>query len=399
MDVTNPQNITTESQLASSVLWEFTDADMGLSYSQPQVAPISVAVPTGSTATQSYAVFFGNGYNSPNNNAVLYAVNPQTGALIQKINLCAAITGVCNAGVAEGLSTVAVANSDGLLGQPITQIYAGDLQGNLWAVDVSNPNPAQWTVRLLFQARDSNGNPQPITTQPVVTLNPNYPRKPGLFVIFGTGQLLTQSDLSSQQTQSVYGVWDKPGASTVFTRTNLQQQTLSLVSAATSGLPQAILTDTSNSVNWGTQVGWYEDFPTPGERVVVNPGLLNGSFQATLNTPPSNLCNAGYTAMFLDINYLSGGAFQQPQLDVNGSGSITPTNNYNGTNPVGIALNPGFASQGVVLTNGGSSGSTGSSPATSGYAYVMFTDPITGKHYWKLVPLNQVPRSAWWQIQ
>jgi type IV pilus assembly protein PilY1 len=399
LDVTNPQSITTESQLASKVLWEFTDADMGLSYSQPQIAPISVAVPTSSTATQSYAVFFGNGYNSPNNNAVLYAVNPQTGAIIRKINLCAAVAGACNSGLAEGLSTVAVANADGLLGQPITQVYAGDLQGNLWAVDVSNPNPALWTARLLFKARDASGNAQPITTQPVVTLNPNYPRKPGLFVMFGTGQLLTQPDLSSQQIQSVYGVWDKPGAVTTFTRTNLQQQTLNLVSAATSGLPQDILTDTSNAVNWGTQVGWFEDFPTAGERVVVNPGLLNGSFQATLNTPPSNLCSAGYSAMFLDISYLSGGAFQQPQLDTNGSGSITPSNNYNGANPVGIALRPGYASQGVVLTGGGGSSSIGSSSAPTGFAYVMFTDPNTGKHYWKLVPLNQVPRSAWWQIQ
>ena len=402
LDVTSPQSITSESQLASKVQWEFTDGDMGLSYSQPQIAPISAPVPTGSTASQSYAVFFGNGYNSPNNNAVLYAVNPQTGAIIRKINLCAAVVGACNTTAAEGLSTVAVANADGLLGQPITQVYAGDLQGNLWAIDVSNPNPSLWTARLLFKATDSSGNPQPITTQPAVTLNPNYPRKPGLFVMFGTGQLLTQSDLNSQQVQSVYGVWDKPGATTTFTRTNLQQQTLNLVTAATSGLPQDILTDTSNTVNWGTQVGWYEDFPTPGQRVVVNPGLLNGSFQATLNTPPSNLCNAGYTAMFLNINYLSGGAFQQPQLDVNGSGIINAANNYNGSNPVGIALRPGFASQGVILTSGPNTSGTsggGSNPAPAGFGYAMFTDPNTGKHYWKLVPLNQVPRTAWWQIQ
>jgi Tfp pilus assembly protein, tip-associated adhesin PilY1 len=332
---------------------------------------------------------------------VLYAVNPQTGAIISKINLCTAVPGTCNPNAAEGLSTVAVANADGLLGQPITQVYAGDLQGNLWAIDVSNPNPSQWTARLLFKATDSSGNPQPITTQPVITLNPNYPRKPGLFVMFGTGQLLTQSDLNSQQVQSVYGVWDKSGAATVYTRTNLQQQTLNLVTAATSGLPQDILTDTSNAVNWGTQVGWYEDFPTAGERVVVNPGLLNGSFQATLNTPPSNLCSAGYSAMFLDINYSSGGAFQQPQLDVNGSGVINAANNYNGTNPVGIALRPGFASQGVILTSSPNSSGTGGGPgpAPAGFAYVMFTDPITGKHYWKLIPLNSKPRLAWWQIQ
>ena len=63
----------------------------------------------------------------------------------------------CNSSLPQGLFTVAVGNIDGLQGQPITQVYAGDLQGNLWAIDVFNTDATKWTVRLLFQARDALG--------------------------------------------------------------------------------------------------------------------------------------------------------------------------------------------------------------------------------------------------
>jgi type IV pilus assembly protein PilY1 len=329
--------------VASAVKWEYSDAaGMGLSYSQPVIAQIAAA--------PGFAIFFGNGYNSSVNHAILYAVNPQTGATVAKIDLCAAIAGACNSAAANGLSSVTVANADGLLSAPITQVYAGDLQGNLWAVDVSSTNPASWAVRLLFQARDGSGNVQPITTAPVVTLNPNYPTQIGSFVMFGTGQFLAATDLTNAQTQTAYGVWDKPGATGLpFHRSNLQAQTLAFVSAATSGLPQSILTDTSIAVNFATQVGWYDDLPTAGQRFITNPQLLNGALLATLNTPPTAACGTPSAPMLLELNYATGGAPKTPLLDINGDGAITTNDTYLGTNPVGIGL-------------GGLTGSYASSP-------------------------------------
>ena len=253
IDVTNPTNLTTEAKLASAVLWEFTDSDMGLGFSDPQIAQIS----TTSSTNLSFAVFFGNGYNSPNNKDILYAVDPKTGQTLAKLDLCAAVSGSCNASLPNGLSTVAFGQGDGLQTSPISQVYAGDLQGNLWAIDVSNTNPASWTVRLLMQARDASGNLQPITTPPVVTLNPNYPRSPGLFIMFGTGSLLIQTDLTNTNTQSIYAVWDNPTSTKLLNRSTLQSQTLTLVTAASAGLPQDILTVTNNAINWNTNSGWY----------------------------------------------------------------------------------------------------------------------------------------------
>lgn len=338
LDITNP-NISSETTLAQSVLWEFTDSDLGLTFSTPQIAQIGV----NSSTPLTFAVFFGNGYNNPNNNAVLYAVDPQTGSTLSKINLCTAVPGACNSNAPQGLSSVTVANSSGIQGQPITVVYAGDLQGNLWAIDVNDPAPANWTARLLFQARDSGGNPQAITTPPVVTLNPNYPRRSGLFVMFGTGQLLISADLLNTQTHTIYGVWDKPLSSTTFTRTNLQQQTLSLISTAQSGLSQPILTVTNNAINWNNQVGWFADLPTGGQRVITNPIILNGAFITTLNTPPLSACGTGFSSMLLELNFRSGGSFLQSVLDVAGNNDLKNQPKFNGSYAVGIGLSSSYA--------------------------------------------------------
>lgn len=348
LDVTTPSSLITESAVASAVLWEFSDANMGYSYGAPAIAPVN--------ASPQFAVFFGNGYNSPNQTPWLYAVNPQTGQKIAGIDLCAAVAvavpSACNSALPNGLSSVAAQSSGGPVGSPVTQVYAGDLQGNLWAVDVANANPAAWTVRLLFQARDPLGNPQAITTAPVVTLNPNYPSQAGNFVMFGTGQFLVAADLASTQTQTAYGVWDK-GGTTPYARAGLQQQTLSLVTAAVSGFPQDILTDTNNVVNFSSKVGWYDDLASGGQRFMTNPYLLNGMFIASLNTPPASACTVVPNAMLLEVSYASGGAPAQPILDANGDGVFSSLDQYGGKNPVGIAIGKGYASSPTILAPAG----------------------------------------------
>ena len=384
IDVTNPISVNNETQMANQVLWEFNDGDMGLSYSQPQIAPINPS----STSSQKFAVFFGNGYNNPNNNAVLYALDPQTGTVLRKINFCTVVPSACNASLVQGLSSVSVGTLDGIQGQAITQIYVGDLQGNLWAVDVSNSSPASWTPRLLFQARDASGNVQPITTAPVVTLQPIYPRLQGLFIMFTTGQFLTSADLTSTQIQTVYGVWDKPNANTVYKRANLQIQTLSLVTAQASGLPQDILTATKNAVNWANNLGWYVDMVVGGQRIVANPQLLNGAFVATLITPPANICTGSFSSMLLELNYQTGGAFSFPQLDITHSGVINNNDNYNGTYPVGMAfLTPGFVSSPTIL-----------GANTNNNRVKLFT-PASGQQFTELNPNNAPHIMSWWQLQ
>lgn len=399
IDVTKPQLLTTESAVASAVLWEFADAaggvpsgDLGLTYSEPVIAPINVSTNVSTNAPVNatgmrFAVFFGNGYNSANNHSVLYALDPKTGETLAKIDLCAAVPSACSTASPQGLSSVSIGTADGLASSPITQIYAGDLQGNLWAVDVSNSNPASWAVRLLFQARDAGGNTQPVTTAPLVTLHPDYPRQLGNFVMIGTGQLLQSVDLTSTATQSIYGIWDKEEVTTVATRSMLTAQTLTALSAASTGLPQDVLTDTRNTVEWATKLGWYIDLIVPGQRVVTQPQLLNGAFLTALNTPPANSCTAGFSSDFLEVNYINGGSFDTPQLDINGDHSITETDHVSGANPnpVGVKIGGGFLSTPTPVKNKGRIGKIGTLSAGN-QPVIQDLD-------------NAKKRTSWWQVQ
>lgn len=380
LDITNPGSLTNESALSQAVLWEFTDTDLGLTYSQPQAAQ------TNSTSNP-FVVFFGNGYNSTNNKSVFYAVNAQTGAIVREIDLCAAVPTACNATLPQGLSSVAIGEKDGLQGAPISTVYAGDLQGNLWAIDVSNVDPLQWAPRLLFQARDSLGNIQAITTPPVVTLNPNYPRKQGIFVMFGTGRLLTSNDLVDSQKQTIYGVWDKPLNVSTYTRSNLQSQTLNQVSAAVAGSTAPILTATSNTVNWNTKVGWFADLPVAGQRTVTVPDLLNGTFITTINTPPLAACGGTFSSMLLELNFLTGGANIRPFIDINGDGNFNTGDKYDGGYAVGIGLGSTYSNAPTLI-----------GPNKDNNMVLLITKS-DGSQATILNPNTWPRKIGWWEIQ
>jgi len=342
LDVTDPASITTETALASKVLWEFNDPYLGLTYSQPFIARTSV---TGS----NFVVFFGSGYNNSNGKPYLYAVNAQTGALLTRIDLCASVTpNPCNASLPNGLSSPVALNSGGALALADDTVYAGDLQGNLWKVNISNANPANWTVQLLFQARDASNNPQPITTMPVVSLHPNFPRDLGTIVYFGTGQLLGSPDLSTTGVQTFYGVWDKPGLSFVATRSNLVQQTLSAPTAGPSGT--LVRTVTNAPINWTTKLGWYEDLSISGERVVSNPRLENQAVVFSTYVPNTNSCTVGGQSWLLAVNYKNGGSFPQPELDLNNDGKLNSSDQVGGSNPVGLYLGTVYSASPTIIS-------------------------------------------------
>lgn len=345
LDITNPGSLSNQGNLANAVLWEFTDADMGLSYSIPQIGQIGQA----NTTPASFAVFFGNGYNSPQNTSVFYALDAKTGSVLKKIDLCTVVASACNPQQPQGLSSVVIGQRDGLQGQPITVVYAGDLQGNLWAIDVDDPTPANWSARLLFQARDASNATQAITTAPVVTLNPGYPRQSGLFIMFGTGQLLTTSDLLDAQTQTIYGVWDRPQSNITLSRNDLQQQTLNAIPASTSGLSQDILTASTTTINWYNKFGWFNDLPIPGQRIINQTNIINGAFIAALNTPPVNTCGTGFSSMLLELNFSTGGSFQLPMIDLNGDGAFTAQDSYNGAYAVGVSIGDNFSNAPTYL--------------------------------------------------
>ncbi len=395
LDVTNPSAITNETNLASDVLWEFTHPRVGLTYSRPVFA---LTNDTGSTNANPYGflVFFGSGYNNVNSNPILYAVNPETGKLVSRdvsqvgtpisgINLCAAVSpNPCSSSLPNGLSSVVVVNSGGNLSQPVDTLYAGDLQGNLWKVDISNSNPGSWVVSLLFQARDASNNPQPITVTPAVSLAPTFPGISGTVVYFGTGQYLGVPDQTTTQTQSFYAVLDN-GSGTTVTRSQLQPQVLTTTTLGAT----TVRTITNNSVNWSTQRGWYMDLPQSGERAITDPRLYNGEVVFTTFVPaPGATCTAGGASFLMAVNYTNGGSFPQPQLDINGDGKLDGNDQVGGLNPVGIGLGQVFASAPAILS------------ASLGSIQVMkLTTLSTGTIMNVGERGGQPGQWSWWQIQ
>lgn len=440
IDVTNPSNYTSDAAVASNVLWEFTDSDMGYSYSTPTIVrsnAVSVTDASNSTATQGFAVIFGNGYNSPSGQPIFYAVNASTGAEIAKINLCTA-TGVpttaCSSSAADGLSSVTAANSSGLVGVPQDMVYAGDLQGNLWAINISNAQPSKWTVKLLFQARDSSSNAQPITSAPSVTLNPNFPGMNGqsylgLMVYFGTGMFLQTTDLTSTKTQSFYGVWDNTSdfsnytsnPSLPYTRSNLIQQTISLGSYTVNSVSTPAIFSTSYPVNLSyasitytnpptdplpltnpepPKEGWYFDLSplasstsAPAPRVFNASEVESGGVLFAVNIPPnstSTSCGTP-TSYLMNVMYGSGTPFPEAAIGFGGGVGVTSGlasgagSTVTNTNPTGILVSHGYSAAPTSVRTDNNTNEQIISTGTN-----LTPVPTIG---------DKSGRVGWWQIQ
>ncbi len=357
IDVTSPTAVT-----ASSVRWEYTEADLCYTFSQPQIARL----PNG-----SWAAIFGNGYpkttgsyQCTTSGAYLYVVDLATGSLISKIGVDAG--NVAYDGANNGLSTPALVDTNG--DRVIDTVYAGDLFGNLWKFDLSQSNPSGWSVanrdgprgRPLFSARNANDQRQPITAPVEVGRHPSG----GFMVYFGTGRYVAEGDPSDLTVQSFYGIWDRPGTGTsneitytATTRTSvLQQQTL-LSETTVSG--RDVRTVSANAVNWATQRGWYLDLIQPttpptqqGERVVDAPLLRFGRVIFNTLIPSTSTCSFGGTSWLLELSALTGQRLNETVLDVNGDG-VFNADDYAGGIPVsGMRSSVGITSTPTVITAG-----------------------------------------------
>ncbi|MDQ6646052.1 MAG: PilC/PilY family type IV pilus protein, partial [Pseudomonadota bacterium] len=407
LDVTDPSTFTTDASIASAVKWEFTDVDMGLSFSTPAIVrsnAVTVKDSASKKKVDGFAVLFGNGYNSTTGDAIFYAVDASSGALLRKIDLCKVVPTACSATTPNGLSSITAANTSGVLGIPEDMAYAGDLQGNLWAIDMSNSKPKKWTAQLLFQARDGSGNPQPITTAPALTPNPNFPVALGLMAFFGTGQLLTAGDLTDTQTQTFYGVWDNrldlasyttPIPAPPYTRANLQSQTISI---DTSG-PVPVVQTTNNPVNLtyaaftspalATQEGWYFDMSAldsaqESARSVTNPQIENGGVVFTTNAMSSSACAVGGSSYLMNAKYDTGGPFAQSAIGL-GGGIHIGNGTVSGQNPTGVFIGNGYSSAPTTVKS-----SAGTNVQIISTANGLQVVPTIG---------NKSSRVGWWQVQ
>ena len=374
IDVTDPDEIidealvaTRETKLASRIMWEFTsadDIDMGLSYSQPQIVPIG---DKGMGTPIKWYVIFGNGYNSTNTATgsnpyssklfILKLEGPDDGVWDEGVDYwkidseLPSGTGTGSGGsfVAytetdrNGMSTPAVADSDedGIA----DVVYAGDLNGRLWAFDITGTNENAWDIykgggnpNPLLTTTDGDGgagNIQPITSKPALGFNTQVTtvtsgggvNTPNLMVYVGTGSYLTTSDLSVTDTQSFYAVWDSGESNAGHTvdrttpaNSDLVRQTISVDTAP--GGDTVRIIDPPASVDYASDFGWYMDLPTSGERIIVDPLVLAGiAFFNTL-IPSQDPCGFGGSSWGMFVDAMTGTATSQSLIDFDRSGGI-----------------------------------------------------------------------------
>ncbi len=274
IDVTDPTAITTEAAAAGQYKWTFTDADMGYTYGRPMLAKTRA---TG----DMWLMVVAAGYNNPSGVGTIFFVDAKTGG---KLFFKSMSTGFGNSTSPSGLAHIAGYTQD-FRNQLIDQIYGGDLYGNLWRFDVSDPDPANWTVGLLATLTDPGGNPQPVTTPPQIEVD--LQNSTDRWVFIGTGRLLDDTDLTdttiADQEQTFYAIRD--GTTT----------TPNPITAALSRADLVALTDKINGLSSKPAKGWYDDLPA-GERIItpVQAALSVVAYAGT--SPQDNPCLTGEPA-------------------------------------------------------------------------------------------------------
>ncbi|AUZ86098.1 pilus assembly protein PilY [Methylophaga nitratireducenticrescens] len=346
LDVTDPDvSSTDETALASKkVLWEYTDktdadsVDMGYTFGQPSIVRLQ---------NGQWAALFSGGYNntvdnhgdgstndSTTGNAVLYLVDLFDGTIIAKFNTKqGSEDDPTDNDRPNGFASPAAIDVNG--DSIVDFIYAGDLFGNMWKIDVSDPVVANWGFAFgteadpkpLFKAcfgNDCEGldenKVQPITTRPQIV---RHPTSRGFLVMFGTGKYFEVGDNSAtgQITQSFYSIWDKAEETlTPIVRNNLLEQTIDS-EVRVSGSDYRVTSDTA--IDWASKKGWFIDLISPGaasnlgERQVSNAIIRNGKVIFTTLLPSDDPCLDGGTSWLMELDFVSGARLQYSPFDTN----------------------------------------------------------------------------------
>lgn len=285
LDVSDPRDFRNQ-----SVLWDRTgdsDTDMGHVLGDPIIVR--------GNNNRTLAIV-SNGIGSVSGNAVLYIYDVASGDLLKKINVAGASD--------NGLSAPRAADMDG--NGTVDYVYAGDLKGRLWKFDLSAASAADWGVAFggapLFTATDDAGVPQPITGGLALALEPISNR---IWVTFGTGRLISLSDLSSTSTQSIYGVIDD--GSVIAGRSQLTRRTIAAVGKDAQG--RSVRAFEAHSPIPASSRGWLINLgnPLPGERVVSGP-RINGRAVWVSSVVPDvgDGCEAGGTGYLNALDVFTG---------------------------------------------------------------------------------------------
>jgi len=333
IDITNPADWTSETTVATKILWEFTQAHMG--YSVGDAVFIK-------TPEFGWTIVVASGYNNDDGLGYFFFLNPRTGDLLKTV---VTPTGSTSSPIDMAHIQAYVPNYQEHLADAI---YAGDLQGNIWRVDLTPSTNAttvgsvtttttsyDYSIVNLATLTDSSGTAQPVTTKPLVEIDPASGKR---YVLVGTGQLLSDNDITSTQKQAFYAINDGTKAYGEFYNGSINS-TVGPTITTKSGIPPPSWDDDSDSntpnisvtlpvtrshlssnTNLTTGIsssttkpmGWYYDLGPTGsgviaERVDVQPtATSDGIVGFAANLPNGDACSPAGTARVFAISFANG---------------------------------------------------------------------------------------------
>lgn len=280
------------------------DADLGYTYSEPQIRKMS---------NGKWAAVIGNGYNatesdgnaSTSGHAVLFII------YLDGTGYVKLTTAKGDVNSPNGLATPAAVDLDG--DALVDVVYAGDLLGNLWRFDVSKSSG--WEMGGSNGVSHLYSTPgaelQAITSKPTVVAHPDGVDK-GTLVWFGTGRYLEAGDDTVNiDKQGIFAVWDRLDGTKP---SNLQRKHIS------TSAPRALL-DPSDP-DWSVYDGFYITLDFAGERIVTNPFARNGVVFFTTLIPGTDRCSFGGDGWLLALDGGSANPPQRALFDYNGDGLI-----------------------------------------------------------------------------
>jgi type IV pilus assembly protein PilY1 len=188
--------------------------------------------------------------------AGLVVLNALTGEVIRTIPLPNGFS------AGRGLSGVTMLRNYEL-NHRVVAAYAGDANGQLWRFNLTG-DPSTWHVegnRPLFTVP---GN-RPIFGAPAWQPHSLRSNSDGFVVVFATGMLLEESDLSDLEPQAIYGIWDRKNTDGSIVGTDpydevlpselLEQRIVSSTAQTVNGTTYYGITD--NQIDWNIHKGWY----------------------------------------------------------------------------------------------------------------------------------------------
>jgi len=319
-------------------------AELGQTWSEARVAKINVQVPPATAAASRRVLVFGGGYDATANDSAIqgtatmgraiYVVDADTGALIwatgpdATISVPANATYLQTAGMTYAIpSSLSVIDSDSDVGGFADRIYAPDTGGNIWRVNIVDPNPANWTVRKVAQLSGLADNQKRkfLSAPSVVNFDETWDS-----ILVGTGDRENPFDTTVRNRfymiKDLHSTGDNPSLPVV---TDPDDSTVTALCDLTGNAIQAdpnstAAADARACLADSNKRGWKIRLTTAGEKVVTSATTLAGTtFFGTSTLPEApgpGQCSSGLGKAFVyAVSYVDATAV----VDLNGDGVVT----------------------------------------------------------------------------